>query len=373
MHTFVVVGNSLEVLGPVLQAIRSFSRASIKVVGNDTTRSIRWSLMCSQWKYATLQMNDDDHLLQTLHHICTKNSSSCIIAADCDAAHALNRLRSQLHVPLAPTPSAEQLALFEDKWHFHQFCQQQELPTPSTCYFQNKKQLDFSTLATTLGIPFVIKPTNRAGSEGVKIISSAAELEKAILHNANYQFTPLLAQKYIAGKDIDISLLAVDGHVKVVAVQQVSGSVIEFLSQPSLEVMASTLCKSSSYEGVMHIDARIDELSGKIYLIESNPRYWASLSAALWCGVNFVQESLKYISITHSHENTNRLVGARAYTRYPLLRPGGLRCLALDRGLRGRLVRLSVIDPWKISRLILGISKQLLRHVRTTLPRIKQH
>jgi len=97
-------------------------------------------------------------------------------------------------------------------------------------------------------------------------------------------------------------------------VQQVSGSVIEFLSQPFLEVMASTLCKSSSYEGVMHIDACIDELSGKIYLIESTPRYWASLSAALWCGVNFVQESLKYITITHGHENTNRLVGARAYT-----------------------------------------------------------
>lgn len=155
--------------------------------------------------------------------------------------------------------------------------------------------------------------------------------------------------------------------------QQVSGSVIEFLSQPFLEVMASTLCKSSSYEGVMHIDARIDELSGKIYLIESTPRYWASLSAALWCGVNFVQESLKYITITHGHENTNRLVGARAYTRYPLLRPGGLRCLALDRGLRGCLVRLSVIDPWKISRLIFGLSKQLLRHVQTTLPRIKQH
>lgn len=72
MHTIVVVGNSLEVLGPVLQAIRNFSRASIKVVGNDTTRSIRWSLLCSQWKYATLQINDDDHLLQTLHHFSTK-------------------------------------------------------------------------------------------------------------------------------------------------------------------------------------------------------------------------------------------------------------------------------------------------------------
>ncbi len=206
MHSIVVVGNSLEVLGPVLQAIQSFSRASIKVVGNDTTRSIRWSLVCSLWKYATLHMNDDDHLLQTLHHFSTKNLSSCIIAADCDAAHALNRLRAQLHVPLAPTPSAEHLALFEDKWHFHQFCQQQELPTPLTYYFRNKEELNFAMLAAILGIPFVIKPTNRAGSEGVKIIGSAAELEKAILHNANYQFIPMLAQKYIAGNDIDISL-----------------------------------------------------------------------------------------------------------------------------------------------------------------------
>jgi predicted ATP-grasp superfamily ATP-dependent carboligase len=373
MHTIVVVGNSLEVLAPVLQAIRSFSRASIKVVGNNTTRSIRWSFLCSQWKYATLKKNDDDHLLQILHHICSKNSHSCIVAADCDAAHALNRLRSQLQVPLAPMPNSEQLAQFDDKWHFHQFCQQYELPSPLTYHFHSKEQLDFRTLATTLGIPFVIKPTNRAGSEGVKIIHSVSELENDILKNSDYQFTPLLAQKYIAGSDIDISLLAIHGQVKVVAVQQVSGSVIRFLSEPTLEVMAARLCKASDYEGVMHIDARIEELSGKIYLIESNPRYWASLTAALWCGVNFVQESLKHIDITNTQQNTNRLVGARAYTRYPLLRPGGLRCLTLDRGLRGRLVRLSVIDPWKISRLIMGVSKQLMRHVRTTLPGLKHH
>lgn len=373
MHTIVVVGNSLEVLGPVLQAIRSFSRASIKVIGNNMTRSIRWSLMCSQWKFATLQINDDHQLLQTLQHVCSNNTSSCIIAADCDATHALNRLRNQLPAPLAPMPGAQQLAQFEDKWHFHQFCQQQELPTPSTYFFQNKQQLNFQLLATTLGIPFVIKPTNRAGSEGIKIIHSASELESSILAQPDYQFSPLLAQKYIKGNDIDISLLAIDGQVKVVAVQQVSGSVIQFLSEPSLEVMAARLCKASGYEGVMHIDARIDELSGKIYLIESNPRFWASLTAALWCGVNFVQESLKHIDTTTALQNTNRLVGAHAYTRYPLLRPGGLRCLALDRGLRGRLVRLSVIDPWKISRFIMGVSKQLLRHVRTTIPGLKNH
>jgi predicted ATP-grasp superfamily ATP-dependent carboligase len=373
MHTIVVVGNSLEVLGPVLQAIRSFSRASIKVVGNNTTRSIRWSFLCSQWKYATLEMNDDDHLLQTLQHIYSENSHSCIVAADCDAAHALNRLRSQLQVPLAPMPSIKHLAQFDDKWHFYQFCQQYELPSPLTYYFERKEQLNFRTLAETLGIPFVIKPTNRAGSEGVKIIHSKSDLQSSILAQADYQFSPLLAQKYIAGNDVDISLLAIHGQVKVVAVQQVSGSVIRFLSEPTLEVMAARLCKASNYEGVMHIDARIDEDSGKIYLIESNPRFWASLTAALWCGVNFVQESLKYIDLTNAHQNTNPLVGARAYTRYPLLRPGGLRCLALDRGLHGRLVRLSVIDPWKISRLIMGVSKQLMRHVRTTLPGLKHH
>lgn len=368
MRNAVVVGNSLQVLSPVLQAIRSFSRAQISVIGNDGTRSIRWSRLCDRWTRHSLCAEEDASLLASLQESCARDSSSRIIAVDCEAAHALNRLRDHLPAPVAPMPDAQQLALLEDKWLFHRFCQQHDLPTPLTLCFNNKQALHYEALASALGVPFVIKPSNLAGSMGVCIISSEAIFELEILRRADYQFSPLLAQEYIPGEDIDISLLAVGGEVMTLAVQQVSGSVVRFVSQPEMEVMATQLCAASRYEGVMHIDARIDRDTGRICLIESNPRFWASMTAALWCGLNFVQESLKYVRDPQNNKGPMRLTRGRAYTRYPLLRHGSLRCL-LDRGLQGHLLRLSVMDPWRISRLMQELSAQLMRQARASLPR----
>ncbi len=370
MRHAVVVGNSLQVLGPVLQAIRSFSRADISVMGNDSTRSIRWSLLCNHWIRHSLAAIEDESLLTTLQKLCARDRQTRIIAVDCDAAHALNRLRPRLPAPLAPMPSSVQLALLEDKWQFHRFCQRQGLPVPLTLCFENKKTLRYPLLASVLGTPFVIKPSNLAGSQGVRIIRNQAVFDSEILQRDDYQFGPLLAQEYIPGEDIDISLLAVGGEVMTLATQQVSGSVVRFMTVPQMEALAAKICAASGYDGVMHIDARIDRSSGRICLIESNPRFWASMSAALWCGLNFVQESLRHVHDPESNSGPLRLAQGRAYTRYPLLRAGNLRCL-LSRGLRGRLLRLSVVDPWRVSRLVIELSGLMLKYARAATLRLR--
>ena len=370
MRNAVVVGNSLQVLGPVCQAIRSFSRAEISVIGNDSTRSIRWSLLCNQWFRHSLTADADQSLLHLIQKTCARDYPARIIAVDCDAAHALNRLREKLPAPVAPMPSKNHLELLEDKWQFHRFCQLQGLPTPLTLCFENKQALRYPLLASVLGTPFVIKPSNLAGSQGVRIISNEAMFEAEILQRADYQFSPLLIQEYIPGEDIDISLLAVGGKVMTLATQQVRGSVVRFISQPQMEAMAATICAASRYDGVMHIDARIDPGSGRICLIESNPRFWASMTAALWCGLNFVQESLRHVPEPERTVGPLRLAQGRAYTRYPLLRAESLSCL-LSRGLRGRLLRLSVLDPWRISRMVLEVIGVLQKHARAALSQLR--
>ena len=44
-----------------------------------------------------------------------------------------------------------------------------------------------------------------------------------------------------------------------------------FASQPS------QLSQLSHYSGLMNVDARLENGSGRVFLIESNPRFWASL------------------------------------------------------------------------------------------------
>ena len=370
MRNAVVVGNSLQILGPVMLAIRSFSHANIHVIGNDSTRSIRWSLLCDHWTGHSLSADEDLELLSILQSICARERPARIIAADCEAARALNRLRPFLPAPLAPMPSSDHLTMLEDKWQFHRLCQLKGLPTPQTLRFENKQALRYEVLTSILGTTFVIKPSNLAGSQGVRIIRNKAMFESEILKSEDYQFSPLLVQEYIPGEDIDISLLAVKGEVMSLATQQVAGSVVRFISQPQMEMMATTLCAALGYDGVMHIDARIDRSTGRIWLIESNPRFWASLTAALWCGLNFVQESLRHVRETEHAVGPLRLAQGRAHTRYPLIRQDSLRCL-LSRGSRGRLLRWLVLDPWRISQLALDVSGLLLRRARAVMPRLQ--
>ena len=371
MRNAVVVGNSLQILGPVMLAIRSFSHAKINVIGNDSTRSIRWSLLCDHWERQSLSADEDPELLSVLKILCADDHPARIIAADCEAARALNRLRPFLPAPLSPMPSSDQLSMLEDKWQFHRLCQRQGLPTPLTIRFDDKQALRYEMLASILGTTFVIKPSTLAGSQGVRIIRSKAMFESEILQSKDYQFSPLLAQEYIPGEDIDISLLAVKGEIMTLATQQVTGSVVRFVSQPQMEAMARILCTAVGYDGVMHVDARIDRSSGRIWLIESNPRFWASLTAALWCGLNFVQESLRHVRETEHAAGPLRLAQGRAHTRYPLLRQDSFRCL-LSRGSRGRLIRWLVLDPWRVAQLAIDLSGLLLKRARAVVPRLQQ-
>ena len=189
MRNAVVVGNSLQILGPVMLAIRSFSHAKINVIGNDSTRSIRWSLLCDQWTRHSLSADEDLELLNILQSLCTRDRPARIIAVDCEAARALNRLRPLLPAPLAPMPSSDHLTMLEDKWQFHRLCQRKGLPTPLTLRFENKQALRYEVLTSALGTTFVIKPSNLAGSQGVRIIRSKAMFESEILRSKDYQFS----------------------------------------------------------------------------------------------------------------------------------------------------------------------------------------
>jgi predicted ATP-grasp superfamily ATP-dependent carboligase len=144
-----------------------------------------------------------------------------------------------------------------------------------------------------------------------------------------------------------LNLLALQGRVTALAVQQRAypqhqGAEITFVSNTYLEHVAHTVAENSLYNGVMNIDARIEERTGKVYLLESNPRFWYSFSASVWCGLNFVAEGLEPPSQPGA---IHRLTSGRADTHYhPLLRGSMLREAMFGTGHRRRMARLMTND-----------------------------
>lgn len=341
MINFIVVGECKRVVSAVLQAIRSFTDAKCVVIGGEAAVALRWSSLCKNQFRMDLRGSDDDRFIQRVNAIIKRTPHVVLIPADCDAIRLVNRVRSQIQLRVTPIPDLETLDMFDDKWRFYQFCKQHDLPVPATRFLGSKAALDYDAVAAEFGVPFVVKPLNQAGSTGVQIIHSKANYEAAILHNAGYEYGPLIVQRYIDGVDIDVSFLSVGGRMCAFAVQQSAPSKIVFVANAELEAMAARLCQASAYHGVMHVDARIDAATGKVYLIESNPRFWATLTASVWCGLNFVAESIVQLPRANG---VLQLTAGMAQTRNPLIRPSSWRQLVGDAGWRGRLLRAVAFD-----------------------------
>lgn len=361
MPDFIVVGKSERVVTAVLQSIRGFTDSKCIVIGNVETRGLRWSSLCGRHIFANFAGPEDAKIAQVINAISEKMPDVVVVPADCAGMRLIGRIRAQLRPQVAPIPELATLDLMDDKWQFHEFCRRNGLDVPTTYFVGSKDNFDIDAAVAKLGLPFVLKPANESGSLGVQIVRSKEHYLEAVERNDQYQFKTLIAQRYIDGEDIDLSLLSNHGRIAAFAIQQARGAMIEFIPNPCLENMAATLCEKSAYHGVMHLDARIEAATGRVFLIESNPRFWASLTAATWCGLNFVLESVR---ATARPDGPLRLTAGTAYARHPLLRPGAWSTLR-ESGTQGRLVRASTLDIYSLGKFAGELPVTACRYVGT--------
>jgi len=361
MINYIVVGKSNFVVVAVLQALDCFTDAKTIVIGDHETDALRWSALCEKKLSVQFDGHDDTRFVELVNTLARQMPHIKLIPADCEGIRLANRVRHRLRVHITPIPDLATLNMFDDKWQFHQFCTQKDLCVPTTRLVGSKEEIDFDAIVSEFGLPFVLKPVNQAGSLGVQIVTSKNYYETVIRNNDDYQFSPLIAQQFIEGADIDLSLLAIDGKLSAFAIQQVTGSTVNFVQNAYLETVADRICSESRYSGLMHVDARIEKRTGKVYLIESNPRFWASVTASVWCGLNFVAES---IDATPRLTGPRRLTAGSAPTRHPMLRPASWPTLALDPHHRGRLLRTMTFDFYLLSNFLRDLPVLLWRYAK---------
>ena len=365
---FLLLGKSNRVAIEVMQAVRSSHRARCFVAGDEASLPLRWSAHCEQHLLTDLSGSGDDRFVEWLGRLVEQTPEMTLIPFDCDGIRMANRVRSRINIAIVPTPDLATLDLLEDKWRFHQFCTKHSLSVPETMLIGSKSELEFDVVVAKLGLPFVLKPTNESGSLGVQVVASQHQFEEQILNNPAYAYHPLIAQQYIDGADIDLSLLSIQGRVAAYAIQQTAGCEISFLKNFYLEEVAEKICHDSAYHGVMHIDARIEKQTGKVFLIESNPRFWASLTACVWCGLNFVAESMQQIPTA---VGACQLSAGTGYNRHPLLMPSLWPCLVSDKGERGRLLRAKVFDLYTLGILVWDLPLMAFRLARRRAARFR--
>lgn len=344
MKNFLVVGEMRAIVAQVLLAIHDHVDANCSVVSGKGTRSLRLSRLCTRYIDLDFYGADDQRFVDFVRQVAATDASTVVVPADCQAIKMVNRVRAALPLAVSPAPDAAMLALLEDKWSFYQFCKANGLSVPETVFFATKTTLDFDATVSRLGLPFVVKPLDQVASYGVEVIRDERQFRKAILNNDRYHYAPLIAQRFIAGTDIGLNLLAINGSVKALACQEPHGTRVRFFPSSALEHVARVVARQSGYHGVMNIDARIEDRTGTIFLFEANPRVWRSHYASVWCGLNFCGESLR--GHWPDREVLRLSSGTSDVYYHPLFRPSQWRQTLSERSRCGRMLRIMLTDPY---------------------------
>lgn len=347
MLNFIVVGEIRVIVAQVLLAIHSFTDANCVVICGKESRLLHLSRLCSKLVEIDFYGVDDAQFAEQVNACAMALPGVMLVPGDCQAVRLVNRVRSLLKVPVSPVPTTAVLDLMENKWSFHAFCVRSGLNVPPTRLFASKHALDFDAVAAELGLPFVVKPVDQVASYGVHVIESGPQYNRLIRDQDAYRYAPLIAQKFITGVDVGLNLLALDGKVAAIAIQQQTGAVVRFFPNRYLEDVAHVIAGAAGYHGIMNVDARIETGSGRIFLFESNPRVWRSLYASVWCGLNFLEEGIHRRPPGHG---VTRLTSGKSDVYYhPAFRPSQWPILLLDKTRKGRMLRIMMSDPYTFS------------------------
>ena len=188
-------------------------------------------------------------------------------------------------------PSRQSFDIASNKARLSEFISENDLSQPRT--FLYKKGVDLAGLSQ-LEFPVLIKLPSGEDGKGIERFEDLTTLTEYLL--AHDFDEDVLCQEFVRGHDICASVMCKDGEITAYTIQQClienpksysPSLAVEFVYNENVMNEASRIMKLLNWQGVAHIDMRLNESTGQVYVLEINPRFWESLMASLFAGVNF--------------------------------------------------------------------------------------
>lgn len=297
--------------------------------------------------------DEDIYFISQIRKICNEINIELVFAGSETSVEFLikhqNTLKKFANLPTLPSIEAFQLA--NNKARLVDFMDQHHIPYP--------KALTLSSGATTeqilnLTMPVLYKPSDSCGGRGIVKFTDFKSLETEL---PNLDTRDGLIQEFIEGNDICMSVLCKHGDIVAYTIQttlihgieQYSPAIaVDFVDNSHVYTAVKDLMKTLKWEGVAHIDLRIDTEKDKVYIIEINPRFWGSLMASLFAGINFAQ--------LYCQLNLDEPIGNTKYQLIQHMRPGVY--------IKYLLKQLVAVDDIKLSKLNMGIKYRFPTTIR---------
>ncbi|MRX10577.1 ATP-grasp domain-containing protein [Pseudoduganella sp. FT25W] len=226
----------------------------------------------------------DTSALAQVRELCGSAGIDKVIGADYDTALLLARGAASEGVPACAVPQASTMTTLNDKWNLTRLLAASGLPAPDSVRVDDAAQL----LANQLVYPIVSKPLDRWASVGFQVHRTRESLARTLAHGRLTAGFPLIAQSHVPGWDVGASFLAQRGQVAACSVfRHTRRGERTFYPSVRVREYVKRFVAVCDYSGVGHLDLRYDPARDSYFILELNPRFWASLLYAERAGLNY--------------------------------------------------------------------------------------
>ncbi len=282
-------------LRKTLTVVRSLGAAGHEVwVAEDTPIALA---RFSHWAAGALvspPLGDVDRLADWLGQAVRTQGIDLVMPMDDESTEATIHLGSALGA-LSLVPEAEQFWTFRDKERTAHAAARAGVAVPQWHAVASEADLKEALQRWPGG--FILRPRLGGGGRGVEVVRTWAEARRWVARWAGPS-GGMLAQEFIAvAAKWDVGLLYDQaGTLAASFVQKelrwypepFGTSTVQVSSdRPDLVALARQLVEAVGFRGPVEVEFLEEAGSGRLWLAEVNPRYWASLALAVEAGVDF--------------------------------------------------------------------------------------
>ena len=277
----------------VLRCLGEVKNIEVIVLSNNKSAPIRFSRYCFQF-ISYSEGNSEEEKLNAIINKLKELDIDVVLPVDIKTIYLFSKYKERISklATIAPLPDFDSFNTSNDKWLLALWLEENNIPYPNT--IQYDASIGFQNTTDYLTYPILIKPRLGSGGVGIEVFDDASNLEVFVIDITNHE--EFIIQSYVNGYDIDCSVLCDRGKIIAHTIQKgfdfepkriAWPSGIEFLCDDKIYDIVIKIVEKFNWSGIMHIDMRYDEESHQYKVIEINPRFWASVIASVFTGVNF--------------------------------------------------------------------------------------
>lgn len=260
-----------------------------RVLDFSASPHLRWSRSCLDYSQAAVDeiRADGPRAAQFLAAMHAERAFGTAIAAGMDATLMLSRSMAYItRFDVQRMMTSDVLERLNDKWQFAGICRALLLPHPDTVLVASA---DDQLPSWCDHEKAVLKPLTFSGGRGVCILDTTADVRRSIERLQASGELPCIVQRYVAGMDGVLGILAHNGTVVTATLHwygEDRDSAV-FCNEPTVLTIAQKIVAAENLTGIFEFDLRYDP-NQRWWITECNPRYWASVGLASFSGINFV-------------------------------------------------------------------------------------